>query len=127
MALDKIISASIGTGIQLDNVTTTSTGSATTGAGQVYLNGTTSNRVDFNTSGVAPPAYTTRSAGTKVALYPALGASSVDYALGIDAGALWTSIPGNDAGQFFKWYGGTTQVGSLSIPLTSPVALLMSL
>jgi len=27
---------------------------------------------------------------------------------------LWTSIPGNDAGQFFKWYGGETQVGSLS-------------
>ena len=114
MALDKILSASIVTGLQLDNVTTTSTGSSTTGAGQVYLNGATSNRVDFNTNGVAAPAYTTRSAGTKVALYPALGASSVDYAFGIDAGVLWASIPGNDGGQFFKWYGGTTQVGSLS-------------
>ena len=32
----------------------------------------------------------------------------------MEAGALWNSVPGNDGGQFFKWYGGETQVGSLS-------------
>jgi hypothetical protein len=95
-------------------IVSTSAGSATTGAGQLYLNGATNNRIDFNTNGTAAPAFTTRSAGTKIALYPALGASAVDYALGVEAGALWTSVPGNDGGQFFKWYGGTTQVGSLS-------------
>lgn len=105
---------SANTGDFTGTVSYTLTGTATTGGSQIYLNGATMNRVDFNTNGVAAPTYTTRSAGTKVALYPALGASSVDYALGIDAGALWASIPGNDAGQFFKWYGGETQVGSLS-------------
>jgi len=106
------ISANIGnfTG----TVSYTLTGTSTTGGAQIYLNGATQNRIDFNTNGVAAPTYTTRSAGTKVALYPAISGSSVDYALGVDTGALWTSIPGNDAGQFFKWYGGETQVGSLS-------------
>ena len=95
-------------------VSYTSTGTSTTGGAQIYLNGGTLNRVDFNTNGTAAPAFTTRSAGTKIALYPAISGSSVDYALGVDAGALWTSIPGADGGQFFKWYGGETQVGSLS-------------
>jgi hypothetical protein len=95
-------------------IVSTSAGSATTGAGQLYLNGADNNRIDFNTNGTAAPAFTTRSAGTKIALFPALGASAVDYALGVEAGALWTSIPGADGGQFFKWYGGETQVGSLS-------------
>jgi filamentous hemagglutinin len=92
----------------------TQTGSATTGAGQLYLNGATLNRIDYNTNGVAAPAFTTRSAGTKIALYPAIGGSAVDYALGVEAGALWSSIPGADGGQYFKWYGGETPVGSLS-------------
>jgi hypothetical protein len=95
-------------------IVSTSTGSATTGAGQLYLNGATNNRIDFNTNGTAAPAFTTRSPGTKIALYPALGGSAVDYALGVEAGALWTSIPGNDGGQYFKWYGGETQVAYLS-------------
>lgn len=82
-------------------------------AGQLYFNGA-NNRIDFNTNGVAAPTTTTRSAGTKVVLYPALGATSVDYALGIDSGALWSSIPGFDAGQFFKWYGATTEIANLS-------------
>ena len=105
---------SANTGDFTGTVSHTLTGTATTGGAQIYLNGATLNRIDFNTNGVAAPAYTTRSSGTKIALYPAISGSSVDYALGVDAGALWTSIPGNDAGQFFKWYGGETQVGSLS-------------
>jgi hypothetical protein len=71
-------------------------------------------RIDWAASGTGAPTTTTRSAGTKLTLYPALGASYVDYAIGIDSGTLWSSLPANDAGQYFKWYGGTTQVASLS-------------
>ena len=92
----------------------TQAGSAVDGAGQLFLNGATSNRVDFNTNGVAAPTTATRSAGTKVTLYPALTASAVDYAFGVEAGSLWSSIPGFDAGQSFKWYGSTTLVASLT-------------
>ena len=86
----------------------TLTGSATTGAGQLYLNGATSNRIDFNTSGAAAPTFTTRSAGTKICLFPQVGAAAVDYAFGIAGSTLWSSVP--TSAQLFSWYAGTTEV-----------------
>ena len=89
-------------------------GNLSDGGGQLYLNGTGNNRIDFNASGIGAPTTTTRSAGTKINLYPNQGATTVDYAIGVDAGTLWNSVPALDAGQYFKWYGGNTQVASLS-------------
>jgi hypothetical protein len=94
-------------------ISSTAAGSATTGAGQVYLNGATSNRIDFNTNGTGAPAFTTRSAGTKLLIYPSLSGSVADYAIGIDAATLWSSIPENNSGFKFKWYGATTEVANL--------------
>jgi hypothetical protein len=94
-------------------ISSTATGSATDGAGQVYLNGATSNRVEWNDQGTGAPAFTTRSAGTKALLYPAISGSQVDYAVGINAATLWHSIPVSSASFYFKWYGGETQVASL--------------
>jgi hypothetical protein len=79
---------------------------------QLTLSGTTNNWIGFNTNGVAAPAFTTRSAGTKIVLYPQVGASSADYALGIEGSTLWSSV-GTTSHQF-KWYGGTTQAMLLS-------------
>ena len=92
-------------------VISTKTGSATDG--QIYLNGATSNRIDFNANGANVPAYTTRSDGTKILLFPALSGSQVDYAFGISAATLWSSVPVNSTSFYFKWYGGETQVASL--------------
>ena len=92
----------------------TQTGSSSTGAGQVYLNGATNNRIDWNTEGVAAPAFTTRSAGTKLLMYPAISGSQVDYAMGINAATLWSSVPLDSPDFYFKWYGGQTEVASLS-------------
>ena len=89
-------------------------GSSAANAGQIFLNGVGNNRIDFNTAGTDPPAYTTRSAGTKITLFPSVSATNADYAIGIDVSTLWNSVPGDDGSQFFKWYGGTTLVGSLS-------------
>jgi hypothetical protein len=89
----------------------TQTNSTTTGGGQIYLNGATGNRIDFNTNGVAAPAFTTRSAGTKIVLFPNIGASTVDYAFGIDSYTLWSSVI--DSSGSFKWYAGTTNIASL--------------
>ena len=94
--------------------TWTNTHNYSIGANAIALTNATSNWIYWTGAGTAAPTFTTRSAGTKVVLYPTLGASQVDYALGINAGTLWSSIPGNDAGQFFKWYGGETEVASLS-------------
>ena len=94
-------------------ISSTAAGSATDGAGQVYLNGATSNRVEWNTQGTGAPAFTTRSAGTKLLIYPAISGSQVDYAMGIDAATLWSSVPVASGSFFFKWYGGQTQAASL--------------
>jgi trimeric autotransporter adhesin len=94
-------------------IVTTAAGTATDGSGQLYLNGATSNRIDWNTNGTGAPAFTTRSAGTKLLLYPSLTGGTSDYAMGIDAATLWSSIPENTTGFNFKWYGATTQIASL--------------
>jgi hypothetical protein len=83
-----------------------------TGSAQLYLNGVTGNRIDFNINGVAAPSVTPRSVGTKIVYYPGLSSTSVDYATGIETGALWTSVP--NATDTFRWYGSTTLMASLS-------------
>jgi hypothetical protein len=89
----------------------TQANSTTTGGGQIYLNGATGNRIDFNTNGTAAPTFTTRSVGTKLVLYPSVSVGQVDYALGIESGALWSSIP--DTAYQFKWYVGNTSIATL--------------
>jgi mucin-19 len=95
-------------------ITSTGPGNATTGGGQIFLNGAGNNRIDYNSNGTGAPAFTTRSAGTKVTLFPALSASTADYAIGIDSATLWSSVPENTAGFYFKWYGATTEVANIS-------------
>ena len=83
-----------------------------TGSAQIYLNGASGNRIDFNSNGVAAPSATPRSVGTKIVYYPGLSSTSVDYATGIETGSLWTSVP--NITDTFKWYGNTTLMASLS-------------
>lgn len=78
----------------------------TSGANAVLLTNATSNWMYWNTSGVAAPTTTTRSNGTKLILYPSIGASAVDYAIGIESGHMWFSTASSSTG--FKWYSGTT-------------------
>lgn len=94
----------------------TGTWDAANTAGQIYLNGLTGNRIEFNTIGQGFPTFTTRSVGTKIVLHPNIGTSTVDYAIGfVAAGSdygMWNSIPASNAN--FYWYAGTTQVATLS-------------
>jgi hypothetical protein len=91
---------------------------------KIYLNSATSNMIRFNTSGVAAPAFTTQSAGTKIVLYPGITSSTVDFALGIESSTIWLSVPSNTCA--FKFYAGTTELmkiggtGNVGIGTTSP-------
>ena len=105
------VSGNINTG---GTLTSTATGSAVSGQGQIYLNGATINRIDLAAAGTGAPAFTTRSAGTKVVLYPSLTGATTDYAMGIDAATMWHSIPENGDSFKFKWYGATTEVANLT-------------
>lgn len=85
---------------------TTVTGYVNVSSG-LNLTNTTSNFVSYTTGGVAAPAVTTRSAGTKLVLYPAVTATAVDYGIGIENNHLWFSAA-SSATDGFKWYANTT-------------------
>jgi Chaperone of endosialidase len=74
-----------------------------------------SKTIHFAQGGSAAPSFTTRSAGTKIVLYPEVGSSASDYALGMESNAMWSSVS-NTSGSF-KWYAGTT----LLMQLTSTI------
>jgi hypothetical protein len=92
-------------------IQSTQANSTSDGGGQIYLNGATGNRIDFNVNGISAPTLTTRSTGTKIVLYPFVSASAVDYAFGIESNALWSSVP--TTSQRFKWYASNTNIATL--------------
>jgi hypothetical protein len=88
----------------------------TSGLGTIIANSLTnlSSDITFSTVGVGAPTFVTTSTGTKISYYPQESANSVDYATGIESGALWTSIPQAASNFAFKWYGGTSTVATLN-------------
>lgn len=74
---------------------------------KIYLNSATSNTILYNANGVGAPTVSTRSAGTKAVLFPALSSTETDYAVGMESTALWFSVPSST--KQFKWYGATTE------------------
>ncbi len=72
----------------------------------------TSDRINFNTTGVAAPTFTNYSSGVKIVLYNDLSGSAAGYTLGIESGTMFSTV--STTGQQFKWYGGTTTAMTLS-------------
>lgn len=113
-----------------DSLTITKDWNVTDGNAGLYLNGVTGNRIDYNVNGVAAPTFTTRSAGTKIVLYPAISGTTSDFALGIEGSTLWTSVA--NSGHLFKWYHGisntmTLTSAGLGIGITYPSAKVHSI
>jgi microcystin-dependent protein len=72
--------------------------------------------INFGTGvlGTGTPTFTNRSAGNRIVYENSLSFNRVDYAVGVSAGTLWNSIPRNTADFFYRWYGGETELMSLS-------------
>jgi len=102
-----------GTNTFSNQITSTLANNTADAGGQILLNGANGNRIDFNAAGGAAPSFTTRSAGTKIVLYPAVAAASVDHAIGVESFGHWVSVP-TSASHSFKWYGGTTLAATLT-------------
>jgi hypothetical protein len=81
---------------------------------KIFLNSSISNSVHFNTYGNAPPAFTTRSNGSKLILYPSISSTYVDFAIGIDINTFWYSIPSASSTFSYKFYAGTTELVRIS-------------
>jgi len=92
----------------------------------IDLMGGSTNLILYNINGTGFPTFTSRSVGTKIALFPDETGSTVDYGIGIGSSTLWESVP-NSAAQF-QWYAGTTAVATLSgagaLSLATPLAVL---
>ncbi|DAC81652.1 TPA_asm: fiber [Powellomyces chytrid fungus MELD virus 3] len=89
------------------------TGKLALNGGLLNLTNGTSNLIHYSTAGVLPPTSSTRSPGTKIVLYPEVSGIAVDYAIGMEGGHVWCSVPSTNATTGFKWYGGTTQIARL--------------
>ena len=106
------INGTVGASTPTTGAFTTVTASNATGP-QITLSGGTSNWINIGTTtGVAAPAFTTRSVGSKLVLYENIGAASAGYAIGIESSTMWFSSDTTSSG--FKWYGGTTSYGTLT-------------
>lgn len=92
-------------------ITTTQANNTGTGLGQIYLNGATGNRIDFNVDGAAAPTFTTRSVGTKIVLQPQLSGTAMDYAIGVEGSGIWLSV--QDTTNFFRFYAGVTVISRI--------------
>jgi hypothetical protein len=68
--------------------------------------------INMRAVGLAVPAFTTRSAGTKIVLYDTIAAAAVDYAIGATTNMLWSSV--STTSKSFRWYAGTTPVAELT-------------
>jgi hypothetical protein len=102
------------------SVTINTAGSTTTA--QLTFGGGTQNWINFGTTGATAPTFTPRSAGTKIVLYPNIGASSLDHAIGVGASStMWISSFGKI--QFFADSGGgsVTPISSGQFEYTSTV------
>jgi hypothetical protein len=92
----------------------TFTGNLNINGGTTTLGAAGFNLINWGAVGLAAPTMTSRSNGTKVVLWNNLDATHVDFALGIESGALWRSVPQASTSYHHKWYGGTTELMRLN-------------
>ena len=75
---------------------------------------TLTGNIGWTAVGANPPTFTTTSNGTKIVLWPSISSTMVDYAIGIEAGNTWFSIPQAANNFGYKWYAGNTTIATLS-------------
>jgi len=92
----------------LDAVDVSGTITTNAGANSFVLSNNTSKWVYFTAGGAGAPTTTTRSDGTKIVIWPSLGASAVDYAIGTDNFEQWYSVGQTTARH--AWYANTTSL-----------------
>jgi hypothetical protein len=105
------IKASGGVIIPTTQVSDTVNVTSSTG-GSLNIGGDTTTPRIYTYGSTSAPTFTNRSIGTRIVLASEISASTVDYSIGIESGGLWTSVP--TTSDIFKWYGGTTQMMSLT-------------
>lgn len=89
-----------------------STSTLTLAGGVLSLTNATTNIISFSANtGLGAPTFTSRSAGVRWIMYPALTGSTTDYAIGMESSNIWIGAPTTTSG--IKFYGATTLLGSI--------------
>lgn len=78
--------------------------------------GGTAHRINWGQIGAAAPTLTSYSAGVKIVLYDSVDAGNVGYTQGIEANTMYFTLTNANAGNAFKWYASTTEIGRLVAP-----------
>ena len=99
----------------LSQIISTQANNVATGSAQIYLNGATGNRIDFNSNGLANPAVSTRSVGTKILLRSAITGTTLDYAIGMANGVMWMSLPSTANTNSFRIISGSTIFSAFNV------------
>lgn len=94
------------------NETITGAWTFSANAPAITLNNGTSNYILWGNAGAGAPTFTTHSVGSKLIIHNDVNASQADFALGIESGAMWLGVA--TTANNFKWYGGTTNVATLT-------------
>lgn len=85
--------------------------------GGINMVNTTANYIFYSNAGFGAPATTTRSTGTKLVLFPAVTATTTDYAIGLQKNGTitegWFGVPENTVTQVWNFYGGVKKVGRI--------------
>ena len=76
--------------------------------GNIFMNSTTRQFISWSAGGTGVPSFRDRSAGTKLVLYPQVGAATSDYAIGVENDAIWYGVPSTASGYSHKFYAGTS-------------------
>ena len=89
---------------------------------QIFLNGSTNNRIQFNGSGVGDPSTLLTSNGKKILLHPSISTGAAeDFAIGIAGDGLggtgtptrfWQTV--KDSASRFQWYAAATNIATLT-------------
>lgn len=75
---------------------------------------TFNDQLNFGNDDLAAPTLGTRSAGTRVVYRGAVGATTSDYAQGLEENGIWNSIPDTNGDTHFRWYGGDQVLATLN-------------
>jgi len=78
---------------------------------QLRMAGTTSNKVNFGTTGAGSPTVGTYSPGAKVVIYDNISNTSAGYAIGVDPSTMWFGV--DQAGSNFEYFVGNAKVASI--------------
>ena len=87
----------------------------TASAGKIALTNAAGSLISFpvGAGALGPPTFANSSVGSRLLLYPSVGASSADWAIGMESQAMWFGVNVATTTPRFKWYAGTTEIASL--------------